>query len=330
MALLTNELLTSTTGIDTQFQKYMDRKLLAHAKELVVMDQAATKRPLPRNVGATSIRFHRPPKGDRTNVQTLTEGTPPTQSSTYAYEKVDMTLELFGDVKVVSDLLQQTDLFDTVSNVSKTMGEDAAYHADYHITEKVVPLVSAGNRLYAGTATTFNDLVALTPANSKLDIDDLNRAFSFLTIDTAPKLGGEYIAICPPQLTYNLRQDTNFLTAGQYGTSKGLMTGEVGRWYGIRIIESTQPWREANTVNTENTYSSTGAIFSAVCVGEGGYGCPILAGHSPFSPSMIVNNKPDSANPLGQFTTIGYKAYWTAGILNDDWIRIVKAKSTLA
>lgn len=330
MALITNELITTTSGIDTQFQKFMDRKLLAHAKELVVMDQAATKRPLPRNAGATSIRFHRPPKGDRTNVQTLTEGVPPTSSSTFVYSKVDMDLELFGDVKVISDLLQQTALFDTLSDVSKSMGEDAAYHADYHITAKVVPAVAQADRHYTGGATTFNALVALTPANSVLTIDDLNRCLSFLTINTAPKLNGEYIAIVPPQLSYDLRKDDNFLVAGQYGTSKGLMNGEVGRWYGIRIIESTQPWREANTVNTQNTYSSTGAIYTAVCVGEGGYGCPILAGNSPFSPSMIVNNKPDSANPLGQFTTVGYKAYWTAGLLKSEWVQTVRAKSTLA
>src|SRR5262249_42597594 len=156
--------------------------------------------------------------------------------------------------------------------------------ADFHITEKVVPNIDAADRHYAGGATTFNALQALTPANSKLTIDDINRAFSFLTINTAPKQNGEYVCYAPPQLTYNLRQDNNFLVGGQYGTSKGLMNGEVGRWYGIRIIEIPQPWREANTVNTENTYSSSGAIFTAVCVGDGGYGCPVLAGQSPWSP----------------------------------------------
>ena len=330
MSLLTNELLTSTSGLDTQFQKYMDRKLLGHAKELVVMDQPATKRPLPRNAGATSIRFHRPQKADRTQVQTLTEGTPPTSSGTFVYEKVDATLELFGNVKVISDLLTQTSLFDTLSDVSKNLGEEAAFFADFHITGKVANTNAAADRHYAGTATSFNDLVALTPDNAKMDIDDINRCMSFLTINTAPKLGGEYICIAPPQLTYNLRQDTNFLTAGQYGTSKGLMNGEVGRWYGIRVIESTQPFREANTANTENTYSSTGAIFTAICTGEGGWGCPILAGHSPFSPSLIVNNKPDSANPLAQFTTVGFKAYWTAVLLNSSWVQTLRAKSTLA
>lgn len=36
-------------------------------------------------------------------------------------------------------------------------------------------------------------------------------------------------------------------------------------------------------------------------------------------PQIIVVDKPDSGNPLNQFTIVGWKAFWTQIVLNSAW-----------
>lgn len=322
---------TTSTGLTPQYQKYFSKKLLEHAVQSLVLDQFGQRVPFPKNAGAKTIRFMRPDVGDRTQVQTLTEGVPISTFRETTWTPVDLTLAQFGEAAKLSDLLNMTDLFSTLKQNISSMGEDAALHADFQITSAVVPLIAAANKRYSGGAANFNALVALTNAQGAMTIQDLLGSMTQLTIQRAPKAkGGDYVAVVPPQIGYDLMNDGKFVDSGKYGTTKGLFNGEIGRWYGVRVVVATQPWREANTNGTEGTFSASGPIFSTVVLGSGAYGIPLMAGQSPFSPKVIINDKPDKSDPLNQFITAGWSAYWTAGLLNDLWAVIVRSKTTFA
>jgi hypothetical protein len=49
---------------------------------------------------------------------------------------------------------------------------------------------------------------------------------------------------------------------------------------------------------------------------------------STKSPSIIIVNTPDSANPLNQYTTMGWKAYYTAKLLNQNFVCELRSRST--
>jgi N4-gp56 family major capsid protein len=161
---------------------------------------------------------------------------------------------------------------------------------------------------------------------------DLLGAFTKLTLNKAMKPeGGAYATIIAPNQSYDVMQDTKFVDAGVRGNNKGLFNGEIGTWYGNRIIVTTEEWIE-DGAGSEGTYvaNPTEKIFSAMVLGRNYFGAPIMAGNSPFSPSVITRKGADSGDPLGQSQSVGWKAYWTAKVLNDQWAVILRTKSTFA
>jgi N4-gp56 family major capsid protein len=353
MALMT----TGSAGISPTYQTYFSKVLLKHAIALLVMNQLGQQKDLPKNKGAKTIRFFRPAAADRTKVlgpadtggagagskygflAQLAEGDP-TQAVASANQReitwtpIDLTLDNFGEPSKFSDLLDETDLFGTLEDISRLMGEDAASAADWYITQKIVPGLPTSSKRYARGLADYAATKAATVANATLQIQDLLGAMTRLTITRAPKPnGGSYIAAMPPQVSFDIKLDQKFIDCGVRGTYRGLFNGEVGTWYGVRILEHTQPQIEnateevydGNIVSGGSSATNT-SIFTTICTGAESFGFPILGPGSPWSPKMIINDRPDSGNPLGQFTTVGWKAYWCCGRLNDAWLVALRSK----
>jgi N4-gp56 family major capsid protein len=325
---------TATAGLSVAYQKVFSKKLLDYAKQKLVLKEYATRVPFPKNAGAKTIRFFRPDVGSRTNVQTLTEGVPINTFRETVWTPIDATLKQFGEASKVSDILSATELFGTLKQNIVSMGEDAALHADYQMVQELLdttnsagPIATANNR-YAGGAASFNALVALTPSQGKMQIVDLLGAMTRLKITRAPKVNGDYVAVAPPQVTYDMMGDTKFVDAGIYGTTRGLFTGEIGKWYGVRIVETTAPWIEANTVDTIGTYDGAGSIYTTLVLGSGAFGVPEMAGQSQFDPKVIINDRPDKSDPLNQFVIAGWKSYWVTVVLNNLWAVALRSKTS--
>ena len=239
MPLLT----TSSSGLTGQYQKYFSKKLLPHAVQLLVLAQFGQKVPFPKEQGAVTIRFTRGDVAAAANVLAGGEGIPTTTFRDYTYTFIDATLVEYEIAAKISDVLSWTNLFDTLKNMTGVMGEDVALHADSKIRDTLVAGVTgAGNRRYVGATQTFAGLDALTGGVSRatgaITINDILDAMTRLTITRAPQLNGEYVAVAGPQVCRDILADAKVLLAGQYGTSKSLMTGEVGRWYGVRIVKT--------------------------------------------------------------------------------------------
>jgi N4-gp56 family major capsid protein len=218
------------------------------------------------------------------------------------------------------------------------MGEDVALHADSKIRDTIVAGVTgAGNRRYVGATQTFAGLAALTGgvpgATGAITINDLLDAMTRLTITRAPFLNGEYVACAGPQVCRDILADPKVLLAGQYGTSKALLTGEVGRWYGVRVVKHTNPFIEDGT-GSEGTFavpaSAANAIYRTFVMGTDGFGIPQMGGLSPFNPQMMICDKPDKSDPTNRFITAGLKTYWVAVVLNNQWIVSISSKSVYA
>lgn len=321
---------TGSTGLAPEFQTYYDKQLLSYAKPLIVTAQFAQKKPFPKNKGTQTIRYFRPNIADRSRVSTLVEGTPISTYQELTFTPIDVTLTQYGEAVKISDILSFTDLFSTLDNSTRMMGEDAGVHADFQCVSKVVTGINAANKRYAGGAANFGALHALTNDQGKLQIKDLLGSHTRLTITKAKKPEGrEYACIITPQQAYDVMDDTKFVDAGVRGNNEGLFNGEIGRWYGNRILQTTEGYIE-DGAGTEGVYSSSPSdpIYDALVLGREALGAPIMAGQSPFSPSIIVNDKADSGNPLKQFMTAGWKAYWATLMLNDLWAVVIRSKST--
>lgn len=345
-------LTTASGGLSGQYQKYFDKKLLTAVLQLLVMDQFGQIRSLPPNMGALTVRFTRPdsPKVggtaiNTTGVYSLSEGVPLANDRDYTFSFIDATCSQIGEKMRISDILGATNLFDTLQQASKVLGQDAAHYYDFAITTEIIAgtqAFGAGARIYSGGAANYAALKALFGTTGKIVITDVLRAFTKLTLARAPTAsaserapkarGGTYVAVTPPQVLFDLEQDTKFIDAGTRGTSEGLFTGEMGTWYGVRIIRGTQPWVENAT---EGTYDgtivydvagATGSVFSTICMGSEMFGVVSLASQSITSPKLIIVNTPDKSDALNQFTSVGWKAFFTAKTLKGDWAAIIRSK----
>ncbi len=327
MALLT----TSSAGLTGQYQKYFDKTMLPHAVQLLVLAQFGQKKPFPKNMGAKVIRFTRGDVAAASNVQTSAEGIPITTFRDYTLTFIDATLVRYDIAVKISDVLNWTDLFSTLKNSTSVMGEDVALHADGKIRDQLVAdVTAAGNKRYVGATQTFAGLEALTQVNGAITITDILDAMTRLTITRAPMLNGEYVAVAGAQVVRDILNDPKVVLAGQYGTSKSLINAEVATWYGVKVVQGTNPFIEDGN-GSEGTYAVPAAAADAIyrnwVLGEGAFGIPQLGGASPFNPSIMICDKPDKADPTNAFMTAGIRTYWVAVTLNSSWVVSLSSKA---
>jgi N4-gp56 family major capsid protein len=235
-------------------------------------------------------------------------------------------------VIAVTDILNATSLLNIMSQAVKTNGEDAALKCDTLIRDE---LVNNGDtdesddrtKRYSGGAANWAALAALSDANGKIAATDLLDSVTNLKINRAPQIGGHYVMIAAPQVTRDLMNNTDWLEAHKYSAVQGLFKGEVGAFHGVKVIEDTNPYVEDADAAKGAHVTSGGEIYSSFVMGGDAFGVPALAGDSPKSPSVLITDTADKSDPLNQTTTIGWKAYYTAKVLNSNWFVVLRSRS---
>ena len=301
---------STTVGPESTLQDYFSKKLLEQTLKTIVLDQFAFKAPLPAKAGHKAVRFFRYPESATTDVATLTEGTPITTgaSKQLSMETVDVALAQYGQIVTISDLLSNVELFNTMEQATVQNGQDAALKVD-ELLRNILGNSAALQDRYAGAATSFATVTGPDDAMSALDILD---ASTNLRVNNARPTGGYFTAIMAPEIARDLMNDDDWLEASKYGNPDNLFKGEVGRYMGVRVVTTTNPYRQT----TRHTYAGAGAVYSSFVVGDQAYGGVNLATMSAYSPKMIIAQGPDKTDPLAQLTTVGFKFYYGGAVIN--------------
>ena len=302
--------LSTTSGISDQIQRYFDKKLLTQTLKTIVLDQFAFKAPLPGKAGHKTVRFFRYPESVTTDVQTMTEGTLLTlgNSKQLSLTTVDVALAQYGQTVTISDLLSAVELFNTMEQATVQNGQDAALKVD-ELLRNILGDSTAIQLRYAGAATNYATVGGTDDAMTALDILD---AATNLRVNNARPSGGYFTAVMAPEVARDLMNDDDWLEASKYGSPDQLFRGEVGRYMGVRVVATTNPYRQ----NTQHTYAAAGTRYSTFVVGDQSYGGVNLATMSAYSPKMVIAQGPDKTDPLAQFTTVGFKFYYGGAIIN--------------
>lgn len=325
---------TTSTTLSNTYQTHFSKKLLAHAVQELRLNEFALQAELPKNLGSKVIQWFRPAVAAASNVQTLVEGTPISTFRDVTYETVSATLAQYGEAAKITDVVTMTGLFDALSQNIETMGDDCALHAD-ETTRNVLCHASTGlTKMYAQSLTSFANLAAASVALSKLTGADLLRAATKLQINRAPRIDSGYVAIVPPQSSFDIKRDGDFIDTAKYSNAKAIYKGEIGTLWGVRVVEATNPFTEDETEGTYDADLSGGAVntlglvYTTIVTGKGAYGTPKLAGTaSPWKPSVIIVDKADKSDPLNQFMTAGWKNYWASVVLNANYGIALRGRS---
>lgn len=320
----------NTTVVSNTIQPVYSKKLLDHAVQLTTLVDYAAQEELPAGAGAASIRFFRPPAADLTATgapATLTEGTAPTNFRAIAYTPIDVTLVQIGQVTKVTDVANTVGLVKYLNTAIGLMGEEFALDVDTRLRNILCHQTTGFTKQYAQGLANFAALAGATAANGRMVPLDFLDAMTRLKIARAPKINGHYVAIVPPQGTRDIMNNSEFREVVRQNYADKIFKGEIGDYYGLRIVEGTNSFQEDETEGTNaTTFSSggtntTGFIYSTIITGKGGYGTVNMKkmGATVNKPQIVVVDKPDSNNPLAQYIIAGWKAYWAGVMLNTAW-----------
>lgn len=243
----------TSSGLSADQKKYLHAKLLRNAHLRLVCRDICEKVTLPQGHGlqATFVRYQ------RMNLPqaTISEGIDP-PNSTFGLATVSVTLDQWGDVLVVSDIAQLTAAHPLTTQILKLLADNAARVMDREV--QIVWL--AGTNVMYGDASVASR-AAVTTAMRMSDTV-IARAYVSLTDGGASPRGGpngdkdyteggessssinggsSYVAVAGPQVLADIRSTATlgtWLDVAMYNNAKSIYNMEVGRWLGIRWVET--------------------------------------------------------------------------------------------
>jgi N4-gp56 family major capsid protein len=330
--------LIDTSTVSNTIQPQYSKKLLEHAVPLTRLVDYATLEELPANIGATSIRFFRPPSADLSATGApvqLTEGVAPTNDRDLSFTPVDATLIQIGQKGRVTDVATNVGLVKFLDSVITLFGEEFALDVDTRLRNMLCHASTGLTKRYAQGAANFATLQAASLANGCMLPRDFLDAMTRLKLNRAPTMQGHYVAIVPPQVSRDILNNSDWQDVVQTAYADKIFKGEIGDLFGLRIVEGTNPFQEDETEGTYATsFSSggsntTGLIYSTIVTGKGAYGTVNMKkmGASPHKPQIIIVSTADKTDPLNQYTSVGWKAFWTGVVLNSAWGVTLRSKS---
>ena len=292
----TNTNMTSSTGLTPGMQTYYNRELLRTFEPELVHVQFGDEHLLPANSGLVmNMRKIIPLE---TNTAALSEGEPG-DSVMLAETEVTVQLQQYGEYARSSDKQDLTHLDMNIMRKTKLFGDAGARSIDAVAREE---LAKCPNVIFAGGKTARDQVTSA----DKLTSRDLRRAVKMLKKKHAQTFNGYYVAIVGPDVLYDLQDDDAFIKVSQYQDKENIYTGEVGRLFGVRLVETTEAKIFQNAGAAIDASSSHYDVASVIVLGQYAYGVTSLRGARP---RVIVKpaGSAGTADPLDQISTVGWK-----------------------
>lgn len=286
----TNTNMTTSTGLTPGMQTYYNRELLRTFEPHLVHLQFGENYRMPMNSGITMNMRKMIPVAAKTTA--LEEGNPG-EGKMLAEVAVTTTIQQFGDYARCSDWLDMVHLDENITRRVQRFGDAGARSVDALVRDE---LATCTNVIYAGGKTARAQLTAA----DKLTSRELRKAVRTLKKNLAEKFNGYYVAIVGPDTVYDLQEDDAWVKVSEYQDKENIYTGEVGRLFGIRFVEST----EAKIF--EGAGASSADVASVIVLGRYAYGLTSLKGAKP---RVIVKpaGSAGTADPIDQISTVGWK-----------------------
>ncbi len=220
--------MTTSSALSAGMQTYYNRELLRTFEPNLVHLQFGDEHRMPPHSGLVmNMRKIIPLE---TNTKALSEGDPG-DSVMLAETEVTVQLQQYGEYARCTDKLDLTHLDMDIMRRTKLFGDAGSRSIDAVVREE---LAKCANVIYAGGKTSR---AALTPQD-KLTSRELRRAVKMLKKNHAQTFGGYYIAIVGPDTMYDLQEDDAFIKVSQYQDKENIYTGEIGRLFGVRLVET--------------------------------------------------------------------------------------------
>ena len=225
-----------------------------------------------------------------------------------------ITVQEHGNAVSNSELLIQSSFDDIMATTTTLLGRDYALVMDCELRDVAL---SGTNIVYAGGKASRD---AITDAD-KLQVATIKDAIEVLATNNAPKYQNMYwICFVHPHQSRDLRDDSAWINASNYGAPEQWFTGEIGRIDDTRFIETTlmcngkasatDPAYKADLVKGAGDTANKADIYQAVIFGDQYYG---------IAWSLPVELRDNGVEDFGRKRSLAWYAIWGTGLLHNDY-----------
>ena len=251
----------------------------------------------------------------------LNEGITPAGSN-LTMNAVSAVLSQYGDFTYISDVAEFLYDRSLIKDASDVLGIQSSETID----TTIMNVVGAGTNVIYGDGTvstrpTVTAAMKMSVALITRDVRFLERNNVEKFDSSMPIVGNAYACVIHPDIAYDIRLDTNFISAVNYSSptpsndKRGdLFTGELGYWMGARIISTTLSPVYAAAGSTSQ------AVYGVLVFGKGAYAVSEFSGG--LKTYIHTGGVQDTSDPLEQRSTVGWKWEGTSAILDNN--RIVR------
>lgn len=308
---------TGSSGLSAEAKTYYDKNLLEVARALLVHDQFAQTRDIPKH-GGKKIEFRRIAKLKKL-LTPLTEGVTP-EGQDVSVSTVEAEAKQYGGYVALSDQIETIAIDNMVTEVTDIIGIQAGETLDTISREAM----NAGtNVLYAeGQVSSRAELTQ----EHKLTVKAIQLAVRALKKQSAKKINGSYVGIIHMDTALDLRNDPNWIDVVKYNDAGRIYEGEIGKIEGVRFIETSEAkiFAKAGKAGTDGEKID---VYSTLILGANAY-----ATTKPDGMGLQTIIKPKgsggTSDPLDQRSTIGWKAMKVTEILTqENMVRIETGSS---
>lgn len=322
-------------GISQRTNVYAERQMLKHAMPSLVLEKTGPLiKPMPKNKGV-NIKFRRPIPFEASTTP-LMEGVTPTPTA-FRYEDVSGTLEQYGMVAEVTDVIEDTHEDPVLNDLTVQLGENIGR------TQEVLNyaiLRGGTNVFYAnGTARTdVNTVISLAKQRAVIRALQAQKAMVVTQVlEGSPKYGsraveGGFIAVGHTDLDSDIRNMPGFISVAEYGTRSVISPHEIGSVETVRYLLSADlasiPDAGGAKLGMVSTTGTSADIYPVLYFGKEAWGIVPLRGLGAVSPSIIPVGQKTKDDPLGQRGYAGYKFWHLAIVLNELWMARLEVATT--
>lgn len=318
---------TSTdAGISQRTNVYAADDMLEHAKPHIVLDKLARTKPMPKNK-STTIKFRRP-KVFTAATTPLVEGVTPTATK-FAYEDVSVQIKQYGDVVIITDVIEDTHEDPVLKDATEMCGENIGRTLE----ALNYGVVKAGTSVFyanGATRSAVNTVISLSKQRAVIRYLKAQKAMKITSIlDSSQNYAtraveAAFVAVCHTDCESDIRGLPGFLPVAEYGQRKPISEHELGSVEEVRYITSADldPWTSIGGTPTgvESTDGSSADVYPIMYFGMHAWATVALRGYGAVEPTIIPTQMKTKDDPLGQRGYVGWKTWHAALILNQTWM----------
>ena len=219
----------------------------------------------------------------------------------------------YGMYVTLSDYLLDVAPISMVKEATVVIGQNMARIIDAVIQSNLS--TNGTNVIYGGTAGSR----AALGSGDKATASIFAKANAFLMTKGAPLFDNGYIAVVHPNVIFDLQMESGtgaFVDVMKYAKPDQVMSGEIGKMFGVRLVSS----------GYIQTFASSVTVYPTYILGGEAYGIATLQTLQAY----VTPRTASDSDPLAQRVKVGSKLAFDSIILQQNALVRVETASSLS